>query len=238
VEHAGGAKNAFGHLEDYNKGIMMTPEDHLALTKYLSMEDLMQFRYDFDHEQAYEEISKYPRDTWPRYNPRKPIERYSLDLTQLPGGNDNVSSLNEYNQTAGVKLNNHDFTQPTEIYHNLPTIKGILEPFRPWLGRTHIIRIDAGGFFPPHYDTVIPDEDVYDVRLVAAIHNITDMYFKWLYDTDNRVIPLQNGNVWAINTGKPHSVFSFKNDAMILVANLRFDKALFKEIIDNHYKYS
>ncbi len=216
----------------------MTPEDHIALTKYLSMEDLMKFRYNFDAKSAWQELQQYPRDTWPRYNPRKPIERYCLDLTQVPGGNDNVSSLKEYNDSTGKRLLNQDFTEPTEIYHNLPTIKNVLEPFRPWLGRTHIIRIDAGGYFPPHYDTVTVDYDMYDVRLVAAIHNINNMSFKWLYNTDDRVIPMTDGELWIINTGKPHSVFSFKNDAVIMVANLRFDRLLLKEILDKHYIYT
>ena len=197
----------------------------------------MKLRYGFDHNAASQELQQYPRETWPRYNPRKPIARYCLDLTQLPNGNDNVSSLNEYNNTTGAALKNQDFTEPTDVYHNLPTIKALLEPFRPWLGRTHIIRIDAGGYFPPHYDTVTID-DTYDVRLVAAIHNINNMSFKWLYDTNDRVIPLVDGDLWFINTGKPHSLFSFKNDAIILVANLRFDRLLLREILNNHYIYT
>lgn len=216
----------------------MIPADHLALTKYLSMEDLKKLRYGFDHTAAWQELQQYPRETWPRYNPRKPIERYCLDLTQIPGGNGNVSSLKEYNDATGKTLMNKDFTEYTDICHNLPTIKSILDPFAQWIGRTHVIRIDAGGFFPPHYDTITGDDDGYDVRLVAAIHNINTMNFKWLYDTDDKVIPLQNGDLWFINTGKPHSVFSFRNDAVIMVANLRFDANLLKEILNNHYVYS
>lgn len=216
----------------------MILSDYVALTKYISMEDLKKLRYGFDSAAAWKELQQYPRETWPRYNPRKPIERYCLDLTQIPGGNDNVSSLKEYNDASNTKLSNKDFTEYTDICHSLPTIKSILDPFTPWIGRSHIIRIDAGGFFPPHYDTITADDDEYDVRLVAAIHNITHMNFKWLYDTNDRVIPLQNGDLWFINTGKPHSVFSFKNDAVIMVANLRFDRHLLKEILDNHYVYS
>lgn len=216
----------------------MTPEDHIALTKYLSMEDLMKFRYSIDATAAWQELQQYPRDTWPRYNPRKPIERYCLDLTQISDGNDNVSSLKEYNETTGKTFLNQDFTEPTDIYHNLPSVKKLLEPFRPWLGRTHIIRIDAGGYFPPHYDTVTVDHDIYDVRLVAAIHNVDTINFKWLYDTEDKIIPMSTGDLWIINTGKPHSVFSFIDDAVIMVANLRFDRFLLQEILNKHYVYT
>lgn len=215
----------------------MTPEDQLALVKYFSMEDVMKFRYGFDHRAVMEELSKYPRDSWPRYNPRKPIERYCLDLTQIPGGNDNVSSLNEYNISHNKKYTNRDFTEPTEVYHGLPTLKMLLEPFRPWLGRSHVIRIDAGGYFPPHYDSVVADDDGYDVRLVFGINNVDKQSFKWLYDTDDKVLDLSTGGIWAINTSKPHSVFSFKNDAIIAVVNLRFDCLLLKEILTKHYIY-
>lgn len=215
----------------------MTPEDHLALTKYLSMEDIMRFRYKFNHRAVMDELQKYPRDIWPRYNPRKPIERYCLDLTQVPGLTDNVSSLNEYNIANNKKYRNKDFNQPTEIYDNLPTLKNILEPFRPWLGRTHVIRIDAGGYFPPHYDTVTGNDNEYDIRLVAAINNTQKQNFKWLYDFDDKVLNLELGELYIINTGKPHSVFSFVNDAIIMVANLNFDRYLFDEILKKHYFY-
>lgn len=215
----------------------MTPDDQLALIKYFSMEDVMMFRYGFDHRSAMDELSTYPRDSWPRYNPRKPIERYCLDLTQIPGGNENVSSLNEYNRSTGTRYMNRDFTEPTEVYHGLPTISKILDPFNPWLGRTHVIRIDAGGYFPPHYDSVIADDSEYDVRLVAGINNVNNRTFKWLYDTDDRVLDLESGSIYLINTSKPHSVFSFVNDAIFVVANLRFDRLLLKEILNNHYLY-
>lgn len=215
----------------------MTPDDQLALIKYFSMEDVMMFRYGFDHRATMDELSKYPRNSWPRYNPRKPIERYCLDLTQIPGGNENVSSLNEYNRSTGKRYTNRDFIEPTDVYHGLPTISKILEPFRPWLGRTHVIRIDAGGYFPPHYDSVVADDPEYDVRLVAGINNVNNRTFKWLYDTDDRVLDLRNGSIYLINTSKPHSVFSFVDDAIFLVANLRFDRSLLKEILTNHYVY-
>ena len=213
----------------------MNINDAIAFTKYVSMEDWKQFRYDIDHHSVMKELVQFPMETWPRYNPRKPIERYCLDLTCIPGGNENVSSLKEYNDASGKKYQNHDFAQTTEIYESLPSIQRVLEPFRPWLGRTHIIRLDSGGFFPPHYDTVIADDSVYDVRMVACINNISKNTFKWLHN--DQVMPLSNGQIWLANTGQPHSVFSFVDNAIIMVANLRFDKNLLDEFLNNHYYY-
>lgn len=213
----------------------MNNNDTIALLKFLMMEDLMKFRYNFDAIDTMQELKKYPKNEWPRYNPRKKIERYCLDLTGLPSGNENVSSLNEYNQHTNKTFKNSDFNHPTEIYHNLPTIKAVLEPFRPWLGRTHIIRIDAGGYFPPHYDSIVPDTSDVDIRLVAAINNTNNQNFKWLYDYDDKVLNMNDGELWVINTAKPHSLFSFIDDVVIMVANLKFDQYLFKELLENHY---
>lgn len=210
----------------------MNFDDLQALVKFLAMEDWMKLKIDWNPNQASNELDQYPRDTWPRYNPRKPIERYCLDLTQIPGGNANVSSLAEYNRANGTDYKNHDFTEFTPEYHNLPEIQKLIEPFQKWIGRTHVIRIDAGGYFPPHYDTIVADPSVYDVRLVAAIRNVTPRNFKWLHDTDEKVMPMNNGDVFIVNTAKPHSVFSFSDDATIVVANLKFDKDLLQKILD------
>jgi hypothetical protein len=214
----------------------MNQSDAISFTKYTSMEDWKKFRYTIDHESLTQELAQYPRSTWPRYNPRKPIERYCLDLTQTPYGNDNVSSLKEYNAATGNNFRNQDFTKLTEVYEKLPTVQKLLDPFKPWLGRSHIIRIDAGGYFPPHYDTVVVDDEVYDVRMIACINNIDKNSFKWLHE--DKAVPLETGQVWLANTGKPHSVFSFTDDAIIMVANLRFDKHLFAEFLNNHYEYT
>ncbi len=212
----------------------MKAQDTLALAKFLAMEDWMQMKINWDHHAVNQELKQFPKDSWPRYNPRKPIERYCLDLTQIPGGNDNVSSLGEYNRTNGTDFKNHDFTELTDAYYKLPALHPVIEPWLPWIGRSHVIRIDAGGFFPPHYDTIVADEDVYDVRLVAAINNISNMEFKWLHQ--DRVVHMNNRDVYIVNTAKPHSVFSFVNDATILVANLRFDKDLLQRMLEL-YKY-
>jgi hypothetical protein len=214
----------------------MNISDVQALAKFLALEDWMEMKINWDHHQAANELDRFPRDTWPRYNPRKPIERYCLDLTQIPGGNDNVSSLGEYNRANGTDYKNHDFTEFTDVYHQLPEMQKVLEPFKSHIGRSHIIRIDAGGYFPPHYDTIVPDETVYDVRLVAAIKNVNRKTFKWLHDNPEWSVPLNDGDVYIVNTAKPHSVFSFVDDATILVANLRFDKYLLERILEL-YKY-
>lgn len=210
----------------------MNIDDIQALVKFLAMEDWMKLKVSWNPDQAAKELEQYPRETWPRYNPRKPIERYCLDLTQIEGGNANVSSLAEYNKANGTDYKNHDFTEFTSEYYNLPEIQKILSPFEKWIGRTHVIRIDAGGYFPPHYDTIVSDPTVYDVRLVAAVRNVTPRNFKWLHDTNDQVMPMTNGDVFIVNTAKPHSVFSFSDDATIVVANLKFDKDLLQAILD------
>ena len=57
--------------------------------------------------------------------------------------------MQKYNDAT---LNEEDFTMPTAVYDSVPDLKSLVDVFRPDIGRVHLLRIDKGGFFPPHRD--------------------------------------------------------------------------------------
>jgi hypothetical protein len=139
--------------------------------------------------------------TWHPYNPRKSNNRFGCSITSLDGGVSGVpdlDSLKEYNADNGTTL--------TELSFKTPTIYGA--PFKYLfdnmsIGRSHYIRLDAGGFFPWHRD---PDSHTF--RLIYTVRGCTQDSLVWI--NDDRILDLHDRKWYIINTKKKHCVFSLK----------------------------
>ncbi|NUN07369.1 MAG: hypothetical protein HUU57_16620 [Bdellovibrio sp.] len=137
---------------------------------------------------------------WKQYNPRKNVARWGLSITSLDGqmtGEPDLDSLREYNRLNGTKYNESDFR----------TITPLGEQFRSFsekvdLGRSHIIKLGPGGYFPYHRDL-----DWNSFRVIYCIEDCQPTNFVWI--TEDKVLPLQNNKWYVLNTKKVHSTFSF-----------------------------
>ena len=155
---------------------------------------------------------------WAPYNPRKPIARFGLSLTSADGGYSGIpdlDSLREYNILNGTDYSEKSFRKRTPIVDELG-LTNFLDLWDPWLGRVHVLRLDAGGFFPPHRDNglVIPPNTV---RILVPI--------RWeqnnsVWIQDGKLLNLVEGVAYFVNTTKEHSVFSFKDNTLLLVLNV------------------
>jgi hypothetical protein len=138
---------------------------------------------------------------WHRYNPRKDIARWGSSLTSIDGGTSGVpdlDSLYEYNRLNGTAYREKDFTVKTDTYKKyFHELDGRFN-----LGRSHLIRLGTGGFFPPHRDL---DEKTF--RLIYTIKGCTQNNFVLMLN--NEVLPMQDHRWYFLNTKMPHSVFSF-----------------------------
>ena len=117
----------------------------------------------------FEEGLKLFDDKWVKYNPRKKIDRYGLSITSLDGGFSGIpdlDSLKEYNKEHNLRLNEPDFKTLTPFW---PYVESVLSKFKNHLGRTHIIKMSAGGQFPPHRDHW--HREVPTCRLFIPIYN-------------------------------------------------------------------
>lgn len=137
---------------------------------------------------------------WIQYNPRKNIQRWGASLTSLDGtvsGVPDLDSLFEFNKENGTTYSEVDFKTPTPQF--LP-FAFLGEHFD--LGRSHIIRLGMGGFFPYHRDF---DDKTF--RLIYTIRGCSENNLVWIQN--NQVIKLADQNWYYINTKMIHSVFSF-----------------------------
>ena len=206
-------------------------DDDKALLRLNTMSDWIELNPGFKKDKLLEELKPFEKD-WKRYNPKKPNNRFGLSVTSIDGGLHGIpdlTSLRDWEIQTGEQIHNHDLNVPTDVYKNCPTLQAILEPWKPWLGRCHFLRMDRGSFFPEHFDINKEDYSYDEVRFIGFV-KCNEYDFKWIYD--DRVIKGNQGTLWYFNGNKRHSVFSFKDGIILLVMCLKFDKDLFQKMLE------
>jgi hypothetical protein len=140
-----------------------------------------------------------------KYNPRKSINRYGLSITSLDGelsGIPDLDSISEYNKENSTTYTELDFNQPTTVYYD-KRLSNIISLFKDNMTRSHILRIDSGGYFPAHRDSFI-NVDVF--RLIVPLKNVKPPQFYFILDNDIKTWNL--GSVYFVDTIKPHVLFN------------------------------
>ncbi len=163
-------------------------------------------------------LDKHPG--WKQYNPRKANKRYGLSVTSLDGGYSGIpdlDSLLEYNRINNTQYHETDFNIRTDIVQQIPDLKTVLDCFYPSVGRCHFLKLDSGGFFPPHRDNgpTIPSQTF---RVIVPLGNTSPKEWHWIQE--GKLTRLDTGKAYAINTTKEHSVFSFVDNCCMLVLNV------------------
>lgn len=140
---------------------------------------------------------------WARYNPRKNIDRQGLSITSLDGGISGVpdlDSLYEYEKETGIALNETNFNVKTPVYKYF---KDWLDPIQSYLGRTHIIKLNRGSYFPPHRDNKHFNIDSF--RLFLPLTYSSEQNFFLL---ENKKLEFTAGEMYFIDTALMHTVFN------------------------------
>lgn len=170
-------------------------------------EDLIELDISIDHQEL-----KKTNFNWVQYNPRKTIQRWGCSITSLDGNDSGIpdlDSLLEHNRISGSNYIENDFVIKTK--HALP-FREFLKEFQ--VGRSHYIKLGAGGHFPWHRDS-----DGQTFRIIYTVENCNPNNFVWL--EDDEILPLQNNKWYYINTKKKHAVFAF-SECVFAVFNVSF----------------
>jgi len=166
---------------------------------------------------------------WVQYNPRKNIDREGLSITSLDGGLSgypDLDSLYDYYNETGIILKEEDFKIKTPVYEYFSKW---LDPFEKYIGRTHVIRLNSGGYFPPHRDN--KHSDIKSFRLFLPLNYNNQSHYFMLED---KKLEFNNGVLYFINTALMHTVFNTStNPFYFMVANVVLDK----QSIDNTLQF-
>ena len=164
-----------------------------------------------------------------QYNPRKKIDREGLSITSLDGGmtgNPDLDSLYEYYNKTGIALDETNFTTKTPVYDYF---KQWLDPLQAHLGRTHVIRLNPGAYFPPHRDNKHSNIDSF--RLFLPLNYTSNQNFFLLED---KKMEFKNGVMYFIDTAKMHTLFNTNEKPFyFVVANV----ILTQESVDATLKF-
>jgi hypothetical protein len=175
-----------------------------------------------------QEIKQFD-DSWVEYLPRtdRPNNRKALTLLNLPGKtHTDVPSLAEASYTAGRRLSELEFNQPTDVYHACTCLQPFLDQWQP-LGRTFIVRSDIGGYFVPHRDHPSMPRECF--RLIVFLNNVGPLQYDWLMD--DRKMEIQPGQVYYVNTRMTHRTISWVDNSHHLILNVPFTTANVAKVI-------
>lgn len=154
---------------------------------------------------------------WVQYNPRKNIDRHGLSITSLDGGltgRPDLDSLYEYYKETGIRIDDLAINKKTPVYSYF---KDWLIPFEHDLGRTHVIKLNQGGFFPPHRDHKHANIDSF--RLFLPLNYDSNSVFFML---ETYKMEFRNGTMYFIDTAKMHTLFNTSGVPFyFVVANVR-----------------
>ena len=192
----------------------------------LSYGDFIQLNNSCNSKELLEEIKDF---AWLKYNPRKNVERYGLSITSEDGkltGKD-LDSLYELSKETGREYDEDSFTTLTDVYHKSIQIQKLVDPFKPWLCRTHLLNFRKGGYFPPHIDNRGFQGKQF-IRLLVPIRKCNPSFLYFMYE--EKLLNFNRGYTYFLNTNKKHAIFSFSDDSTMLVMNLECCKESIEQI--------
>ena len=146
------------------------------------------------------------------YQPEKGDRgRRVIDLVDSSKHNSNTS-------LTKTDLNEMDFTEDTSYLKSMPKLRSFIHNFE--YGRAHALYLKEGGYFPPHRDGVIfphLDKECFRILITAEGCGEDDLCFV----VGNKIMPLENGRAYYINTFKKHYAFSFTDKCKFIILNMR-----------------
>ena len=200
----------------------------MSYNSLLSFGDLIPLKLKCDVKKLFDETEEF---VYLKYNPRKDIERYGLSITSLDGSLNGIDldSIKEYNKENNTEYDELSFNKFTKVYHTSLEIQKIVEPFKNHIGRSHILSLQEGGYFPPHRDLPVYVEQQNSLRILVPLKgcNPPDMYFMY----EDKPLHFEHGRAYFLNTNKSHNLFSFKGSDMI-VLNIKTNEEVYKIIGD------
>jgi len=198
---------------------------------------VIKLRTQFNTSELLKEIAPFS-DDWKQYNPRKQIRREGLSITSYDGGLSGIpdlDSLLEYNRENNSSYKTEECNVLTPVYHNSSILQEMTLPFKASVGRSHFLKLDAGGFFPEHRDSYDVDEDdpAFQpvIRFIAFVKNCSSSSLKFIID--DRLCSFEEGRLYYFNSMLPHSLFSMKDDCIMIVFVIKFDISVYKYIVSN-----
>lgn len=202
----------------------MDIERALLWNSLCNMGDIVKLKLNFNGDTVLQKLNQFS-DNWCPYNVKKDKvnNRWGLPLTSHTGDVEDNYHLNSFGYMQkyhDVEMKEENFNTPTSVYKELSEISNIVELFRPDIGRVHLLRVDQGGFFPPHRDFPGPDPEHF--RLLAVFGKCKPENYAHLLD--GKTFYPEPGFLYFVNFQLDHSVFSFSDGLHALILTVKLNQ--------------
>ena len=158
--------------------------------------------------------------------------RYGLSITSHDGGFSgipNLTALREYNKSNNTNWSDKDFKEWTPFFKSCKELRELMRPFHQHIWRSHILRLNKGGFLPYHRDSITLNPVEFSFRLIISLQDSESFVFL----IEKEKILLKPGRLYYINVRLPHSVFSYKDNRDFIIFNIELCKNSVQAIVDN-----
>ena len=165
----------------------------------------------FKESDILEDIKPYEQ-YWTPYNSKKDVvnNRWGLPITSNTGlvsDNMHLNSFGYMKRDLGIELHESNFNKLTEVYHNSPELKRMIDIFNPDIGRIHLLRVNQGGYFPPHRD--FPGLAPEYFRITAMFGNCSD--FNYSMHLHDQIFMPERNHLYFVNYQQNHILFPILN---------------------------
>jgi hypothetical protein len=115
----------------------------------------------------------------------------------------------------GIKPSESNMTFPTLARQKLTCLHKIFDYFDP-LGRTFIIKLNAGGHYPPHRDHILMNRPTF--RLIAFLENASIDNLRW--EVEDRLVHFIPNTLYYVDTRKTHRLWSSSPNSTMVIFNV------------------
>ena len=206
---------------------------HLLWTSLCNLGHTAKLKFKIDEHTVLKQLEQF-KDNWCPYNVKKDTvnNRWGLPITSHSGDvmdNYHLNSFGYMQKYHDVEMKEENFTTPTEVYKQIPDLAKLVDAFSPDIGRVHLLRVDTGGFFPPHRD--FPGVGPEYFRLLCVFGKCKPENF--VHMLDGKPMYPDPGFVYFVNFQLDHSVFSFSDGLYALILTVKLTERTHDIIINN-----
>jgi hypothetical protein len=193
----------------------------------------VKLKWQIDHQSVEKQLEQF-KDNWCPYNVKKDAHnnRWGLPITSRSGDvmdNYHLNSFGYMQKYHDVEMKEENFNTPTEVYHAIPEFAKLIDVFAPDIGRVHLLRMDQGGFFPPHRDFHGISPEYF--RLITVFGRCSPENYVQLIDGAPRYP--EPGWLYFTNFQLDHSVFSFSDNLYCLILTVKLTERTQQLILNN-----
>lgn len=193
-------------------------EEHLACELQLTSLGVWEPLNIHINESLYKENEKEIKEYWRPFQPKEGIvnDRESILVYGPENSNPNdPCGLAQMAAKLGYKPSEDSMNFPTIAKNKLSCFNEVFDFFSP-LGRTFLVKLNAGGFYPPHRDHTLLNRPTF--RLIIFIGNNSTDTLRW--EVEDKLVHFIPNTVYYVDTRKTHRLWSSAPGSTMLVMNV------------------